>query len=273
MRQLRIAILALMTLVSFNACSRIDAGHVGLKINMAGGDKGVSNIKYVTGWVFYMPGASKIEEIPTFVQHKEYDGIEVYARGGIKWQVKPALNYQVNADKADSMYQKFRVGLSTLEEGWMKNVTYQACRDVLNTFDSDSLLNHREQFEVQLSTELGRKFKPYFTVSNVTSGLTPPGALAASIERKTVSIQEKQAAENQRAVVEAQTLTAIVQARGDSTVRLINTQAEAKSIQLKQDALKQSPQYIDLIKAERWDGHMPQIVSGSGGMMLQLPVK
>lgn len=269
---MKVAIL-IATMAVFSACARIDAGHVGLKISMAGGDKGVSNIKYVTGWVFYTPGASKIEEVPTFVQHKEYDDIEVYAKGGIKWKVKPALNYQVNADKADSMYQKFRVGLSTLEDGWMKNVTYQACRDVLNTFDSDSLLNHREQFEVQLSKELTRKFSPYFTVSNVTSGLTPPGALAASIERKTVSIQEKQAAENQRYVVEAQGLTNVAQARADSTVTVVRAQAESKSIQLKQEALKQSPQYIDLIKAEKWDGHMPQIMSGNGGMMLQLPVK
>lgn len=260
------------TAIIFSACSRIDAGHVGLKINMAGGDKGVSNIKYVTGWVFYMPGASKIEEIPTFVQHKEYNGIEVYAKGGIKWQVKPALNYQVNADKADSMYQKFRVDLPTLEDGWMKNVTYQACRDVLNTFDSDSLLNHREQFEVQLSKELTNKFTPYFMVSNVTSGLTPPQALAASIERKTVSIQEKQAAENQRGVVVAQGETNIAQARADSTVKMINTQAEANAIGMKQKVLRESPNYIDLIKAEKWDGHLPQITSG-GGMMLQLPVK
>ncbi len=65
-----VAFLGLTTL--FNSCERIDAGHVGVKVNMYGDGKGVDDITEVTGWAFYNPFTQKIYEFPTFVQHKEY---------------------------------------------------------------------------------------------------------------------------------------------------------------------------------------------------------
>lgn len=272
MKKIKVVLLALASVLVLASCERIDAGNVGLKINMSGGDRGVSNIKYVTGWVWYMPGATKVVEVPVFVQHKEYEPVAVYAKGGIGWQVHPAINYQVTADQADKMYQKFRVELSTLEDGWMKNVTYQVCRDALNTFDSDSLLNHRDLFESELAKELNKKFAPYFTVTNITSGLTPPQALALSIEKKTTAIQDKQTAENRKLVIIAEGETNIAKSRADSTSQVIEAKAEAEVIRVKQEQLKQSPAYIDLIKAQRWDGKLPQIVtSGNGGLFMNLP--
>lgn len=267
-----IGILSALTVIFSSCVERIDAGKVGLKVNMTGGDKGVSNIKYATGWVFYAPWVTKVVEIPVFVQHKEYEPLTVYAKGGISWTVHPAINYQVNGDKADEMYQKFRVDVATLEDGWMKNVTYQVCRDALNTFDSDSLLNHRESFEAEMAKELTKKFTPYFTVSNITSGLTPPEALTEAIKAKTVAIQTAQAADNQRLVAIKQGQADLTKAQYDSSVQVTQANAEARSITVKQDALKQSPQYIDLIKAEKWDGKLPTYMLGGGNStLMQLP--
>lgn len=271
MKGILIALSFVAATLTFSSCERIDAGSVGLKVNMSGGDRGVSNIKYVTGWVWYMPGASKVVEIPVFVQHKEYEPIAVYAKGGIQWTVHPAINYQITADKADSMYQKFRVDVDVLQDGWMKNVVYQVCRDAINSFDSDSLLNHRDLFEAEMALELTKKFKPYFTVSNITSGLTPPDALTNAIKDKTVAIQNRQSAENQKYVIIAQGETNISKAKADSQVQVIAAKAEAEVIRVKQEQLKQSPAYIDLIKAEKWDGQLPQIVTGNSSMMMNLP--
>ena len=52
--------LVLATLLFFVGCERINAGHVGIKVKNIGGDKGVSKIEYVTGWVFYIKTASHL---------------------------------------------------------------------------------------------------------------------------------------------------------------------------------------------------------------------
>ena len=53
----------------FNSCERIDAGHVGVRVNLYGTGKGVGDITECTGWVFYNPISTKIYEFPTYIQH------------------------------------------------------------------------------------------------------------------------------------------------------------------------------------------------------------
>ena len=48
-------------------------------------------------------------------------------------------------------------------------------------------------------------------------------------------------------------------------------QAEARSITLQQEALQKSPQYVELIKAQKWNGALPQyMLGGSSGLFLNL---
>ena len=71
----RISIIALAIILFFVfifGVERIDAGHVGVKVNLYGNGKGVDDVTEVTGWVFYNPIQTKIVEFPTFVQHKEF---------------------------------------------------------------------------------------------------------------------------------------------------------------------------------------------------------
>jgi hypothetical protein len=48
--------------------TRIEAGHVGVEINLAGKQRGASEIPVRTGWVFYSPLRTQIIQFPTYVQ-------------------------------------------------------------------------------------------------------------------------------------------------------------------------------------------------------------
>src|SRR6267154_5831749 len=48
--------------------TRIEAGHVGVEINLAGKQRGASEIPVRTGWVVYSPLTTQIIEFPTYVQ-------------------------------------------------------------------------------------------------------------------------------------------------------------------------------------------------------------
>jgi hypothetical protein len=47
---------------------RIEAGFVGIEVNLAGSQRGASEIPIRTGWVFYSPLTTQIFEFPTYVQ-------------------------------------------------------------------------------------------------------------------------------------------------------------------------------------------------------------
>ncbi|MGH7436956.1 MAG: hypothetical protein ACRENE_14885, partial [Polyangiaceae bacterium] len=49
--------------------TRVDAGHVGIRVKLAGSDRGVQDMPVVTGWVFYNPLTEQIVLFPTSVQN------------------------------------------------------------------------------------------------------------------------------------------------------------------------------------------------------------
>jgi ABC-type cobalt transport system substrate-binding protein len=69
---INLIIVVILSVTMFSCANRIDAGHVGIKVNLYGSDKGVSDITEVTGMVWYNPFTTSVYEVPTFVQNAIY---------------------------------------------------------------------------------------------------------------------------------------------------------------------------------------------------------
>ena len=52
--------------------------------------------------------------------------------------------------------------------------------------------------------------------------------------------------------------------------KVVQAQAEAESIRLIQDTLSSSPEYIDYIKWNKWDGVLPVYLGGDGATILDV---
>ncbi len=121
----------------FASCERIDAGHVGVKVNLYGDNKGVSDVTEVTGMVFYNPITHNIYEFPTFIQHKEYTGensFVVNSKDGSEFHVSPIINYSVQREKVPSIFAKYRRSLDQIEEGFLKTSVFDAFRLATNKY-------------------------------------------------------------------------------------------------------------------------------------------
>lgn len=249
----------------FVGCERIDAGHVGIKVNMTGGNQGVAKTEYVTGFCFYWRLAQKVYEFPTYQQHKEYDPYDVPAKGGTVFTVHPTFNYNLNAGEVGAMFQRYRLSLGNLENGFIKNSMTTAIREVTNTFTPDSILNNQAGYDAAILNKLNDELKPFFQITQFTANLVPDPKLKDAISNKARAVQEAQAAVAQQQVTAAQAQIDVINARKDSTVKMLVANAEANAIKVKQDALKESPQYVELIKAQTWDGKLPQTIVGGNG--------
>ena len=121
----------------FKSCERIDAGHVGVKVNQYGDNKGVDDVVAVTGMVFYNPFTTAIYEFPTYIQHKEYKGENsfiVNSKDGSEFSVSPIMNYSVQREKVPSIFSKYRRPLEDIEEGFLKTAVYDAFRLATNKY-------------------------------------------------------------------------------------------------------------------------------------------
>jgi regulator of protease activity HflC (stomatin/prohibitin superfamily) len=253
----------------FVGCERIDAGSVGLKVDAVGGDRGVSKTQYVNGWQFYLKGVTRIYEYPISQQPTEYKTSEdkpedfiVASKGGTPFTLHPSFSFSVNPDKVDIMFQNLRVSVDQLRDGYIKQAMKAALREVSNSFTPDSMLNYVTIYDAAVTDALNHKLAPYFSVSQYTSNIIPDQSLKAALQAKAAAIQEAAALENQQKKIKVQVENDILEAKRDSAIKVMGALAEAKSIQLKQEALRQSPQYVELVKAERWDGRLSQYVFG-----------
>lgn len=258
---------ALVGFISPVEVERIDSGYVGIKVDNVGDNKGNSSIEYKRGWVFYNAWLSRIYEFPIHQQHIDYEENIVITKGGFQATIKPSFNYSINPGNVDNMFQNLRVGVKEMEQGWLKNAIISSVNDVANLFTVDSIFNHRAEFEAAIIAECNKRVSKWFTVSQLRTNIVPPPAITKAIEEKTKAVQEAQAAIQRKAVAEAEAQEKIARAKGDSAQAVIQASGEANAIKLKQLSL--TPEYIEYIKVNRWDGKLPttQLGSGSGTLL------
>jgi regulator of protease activity HflC (stomatin/prohibitin superfamily) len=277
-----VSVLVLM-IFSFTGCERIDAGHVGVKVNLYGDGKGVDDVTEVTGWVLYNPISTKIVEFPTYVQHKEYkqiiedgklvadESFVVNSKDGSEFHCSPMVNYSVKREKVPYIFGKYRVELNRIEEGFLKTSIFDAFRVVANSYNADALISNRQEFEIKVRQVLEKQLSPEgFLLQQFTSNLVYPETFKKAIEAKNNAVQSALMAENQVKTAEAQARIKIATAEGNAQALLTNARAEAESNKMRQQTL--TPLLLEQMKIEKWDGALPQYQMG-GGSNFYLPIK
>jgi regulator of protease activity HflC (stomatin/prohibitin superfamily) len=259
MKKLYRIFLAGFTCVYLSSCAfeRIDAGHVGVKVNQFGDDKGVDDVVQVTGTVFYNPFTESIFEFPTFTQHKEYQPFVVNSRDASEFTVAPAINYFVKSEKVPSIFKQYRKELPELEEAFLKTATLEAYRIATNNYTADSLMSNRDKFEAKVKELLIKQLEPEgFVLQQLTSSLTPPQSLKDAIDAKNTAIQKAMQVENEVKKEQAQAQINIAKARGIAEALRIQADAEAYANEKRQQSL--TPLVIQQQFIEKWNGALPQ---------------
>lgn len=243
----------------FSACERIDAGHVGVKVNLYGSQKGVDGITEVTGVAWFNPFTSKIYEFPTFVQHKEYTGEESFSinsKDGSEFRVAPILNYQVITEKVPFIFGKYRKSLENIEVGFLKTAVYDAFRIATNSYTADSLISNREGFEARVRGILEKQLNAEgFLIQQFTSNLEYPKTFVDAINAKNNAVQQALKAENDVRTAEANAKIKVATAQGNADALVVQAKAEAEANRLKQSTL--TPLLLQQQFIEKWDGKLP----------------
>jgi regulator of protease activity HflC (stomatin/prohibitin superfamily) len=264
----------MIAMFSILGLERIDAGHVGIKVNLIGTGKGVDNATEVTGWVFYNRFTTKIVEFPTFVQHKEYkkegdtdESFVINSKDGSEFHVSPLLNYSVQREKVPYIFTKYRVELDAIEAGFLKTAVYDAFRVVANSYTADELISNRELFEIKVRKNLeGHLLPEGFILAQFTSNLVYPETFKKAIEAKNNAVQSALRAENEVKTAEAQAKIKVATAEGNAQAMLTSAKAEAEANRLKQQTI--TPMLLQLEWINKWNGKLPETQLGSGTNMM-----
>jgi regulator of protease activity HflC (stomatin/prohibitin superfamily) len=247
---------------------RVDNSEKGLKVNLTGTSRGLAKYEYKAGWVVYNTWAEELHTYPTFQQHIEYDEQTVITKGGFAATIKPTFNYSLKTESIGDMFINLRLGVKDIEQGWLKNAIVSSVNDVANRWEVDAIFNKREEFEAAIVTECNKRVSKWFMVSQLRTNIVPPTSLQKAIEGKTKAVQEAQAAMQRKLVAEAEAQEKIAIAKGDSAKAVIDAQAAALTMKLKEKEI--TPLYVEFLKAQKWDGKLPTTIAGGSGTFLNI---
>lgn len=248
-------LLAVVIALGAVSCTRIDAGHEGIKIKQYGSEKGVQDVSLVTGRVWYNPWTEDVEQYPTFIQTVDYEPFDVNAKDGSSFTVDPTLSFNIVAGNAPKIFTKYRKDLEDVSKTTILNYVKDAFRLQMNKYTTDEIVSNREKFENDVQKTLAGVLEAEgFKLEQLTSGLKYPQTIVDAVNSKNKAVQEAMKVENELRVAEAQAKKMIVQA-----------EAEKKANELKQQSL--TPMLIQQMFIEKWDGRTP--LYGQAPMLLQ----
>jgi regulator of protease activity HflC (stomatin/prohibitin superfamily) len=292
-----IAIIALLVLLVLSLfllrITRIEPGHVGVQINLAGAQRGASEIPVRTGWVVYSPLSTQIIEFPTFVQtvkwtkdtnegHPINEEMGFNSKEGMEIFVDVSLSYAIEPTKVPDFYVKYRVSdMDVFTHGILRDVVRNSLNEVASTYVVEDIYGEKKaEFLGKVEAKIAQKMNPVgVTVQQFGFIGAPrvPSVIATAITAKAQAIQKAEQARNELATTQAEAAKKIAEAEGDAKSLVTRAQGEADANRIRQSSL--TPQLLELRKIEnnralidKWNGQLPTVESGQGGgMILQLP--
>lgn len=238
-----VGLFVLLTLSPFGI---VNAGERGILLRFGA----VTGKVFNEGLYFRVPLIESVRTMDVKIQKEEAD-VSAASKDLQTVTSKVALNYHIDPDRVANVFQN--IGLeykSRLIDPYMQ----EAVKAVTAQYTAEELITKREIVRDDVKTSLRNKF--------TNSGITVDEfnivnfefskSFNEAIEAKVTAEQDALAAKNKLEQIKFESEQAIASAKG---------KAEAQRIE--GEALKANPQVIELRAIEKWDGKLPQYMTGA----------
>jgi regulator of protease activity HflC (stomatin/prohibitin superfamily) len=246
--------LVLLTLGLAGSCKIADSAEVALVVDQIGTNKGVPNIEMASGVIFYFPPTQDVFMYPTSVQHKVWtasldedsptdEHIDVTSSDGATFGLDVALNLQLQRARAAELFVKYRIGMDDLINTRVRTIVRKELLDNATMFASDSLLQHRNIYEANVTKTLSLALeKEGFLLNNIAIlKMSLPPSYKAAIERKIAVLQETATIKSQTIQAEQTALKKVATAKGNY---------EAAQYDAKTKEILSQPKMLELYRLE-----------------------
>jgi regulator of protease activity HflC (stomatin/prohibitin superfamily) len=235
-------------------------------VNQFGSSAGVSDDALGVG-TYFTPYGTTIYEYPVYTNTYTYstsategstndEAFNFQDKNGLGLSADIAVSYSVNTQLAPKLFQKYRIDAAGIIAGPLRNAIRNALVNRAAVLGVEEIYGPKKQELLNsVQNDVTAYFAPYglnveklFWAGNVRV----PEVVLTQINNKIANEQHALAAQAQVATVQAEAQQRIAQAEG-----------EAKAIQVQGDTLRSNPEVLRLRAIEKWDGKLPQVMSGA----------
>ena len=281
------------TIFAAGCATRIGPGNVGIKVDLAGSQRGVEDLPIRTGWVFYNPASSKVVEYPTYVQTAKWthdlnegqpinEEISFNTLQGLTVYGDISLSYHLDPLRVPAFYVKFRSDdITQFTHGFLRNVARDSMNRVAANYTVEEIMGEKKpEMEQRSREELQSEVKDIGVVIEQFGFIgspRPPESVVAAINAAQQAKYIAQQKQNELLQSQADAAKQVAAAEGQAKAQIAIAQGEAESNRLRAASI--SPQIIEWQKLAvtdrwiaRWNGSMPQVQAGGNlpGMLLNV---
>jgi regulator of protease activity HflC (stomatin/prohibitin superfamily) len=201
------------------------------------------------------------------------EGMEIYA--------DVSLSYAIDSGRVPDFYVKYRVNdLSLFTHGILRDVVRNSLNEVASTYSVEQIYGEQKtEFLTRVQALVQKRMEPVgvgIQQFGFIGAPRVPGVIAAAITAKAQAIQDAERARNELAKTQAEAAKTVAEADGEAKAAVTRANGEAEANRIRQSSL--TPQLLELRKIEnqkalieRWNGQLPTVQSGNGGLLMELP--
>ena len=270
----QIAALALLA-GSVAACSTVPAGHVGVKVYLLGGSKGVDSEELGVGR-YWIGMNEQLYIFPTYMQNytwtrepdatgNEDESISFQTVEGMTANADVGISYQLDPTKINKIFQTYRRGVDEITDTFLRNMVRDALVKQASTKPIEYIYGAGKaellaavQADVQRqTTDIGIKIDKIYWIGEIRL----PETVIASINAKNAATQMAQQRQNEVAQARAEAEKKVAEARGEADSILLKAKAQAEANrELSSSITTDLVQYRAL---EKWDGVLPRMTGSA----------
>ncbi|KAB0554572.1 MULTISPECIES: SPFH domain-containing protein [Enterobacterales] len=274
MKKVIFAVLISAAAAGLTGCDRVEPGNVGIKVNKLGDDKGVGEVvgvgRYWTGW------NTEVYIFPTFKQMKTYDdAFNFQMSDGTTIGYHIGVAYKVDPTKVTTVFQTYRKGVDDITDTDLRQKIADALNRLASRMSTDKFIDGGkadllESALKEIQSDMGPVGIQVISLSYVGRPEYPPTVID-SINAKVTANQKTLQREQEVKQREAEANMLRAEADGQADAKLKLAEAEAKSIQIRGQAMRENPEVLQLEAINKWNGTLPQyMTSGAGTPFIQV---
>jgi regulator of protease activity HflC (stomatin/prohibitin superfamily) len=237
----------------FNTIAIVPAGYRGVVLYMGA----VENRVLVEGFHTITPFLESYRVMEVRTQKYEVP-CESSSKDLLDVRTTVAINYHIDPASVNTIYQK-------LSENYQERVIAPQVQEVVKSvtakYDAQGLIQTRENVKQDIDTLLKQRMLERDILVETISiiNFEFPLSFNDAITSKQTQVQKAQEAENKVKEIQAVAQQAVAQAEG-----------QAKAIQIINDQLRNSPDYIKWLSVTRWDGKLPLFLGNGATPFIDL---
>jgi regulator of protease activity HflC (stomatin/prohibitin superfamily) len=255
---LGITLVIFLAILLLNSFRSIDPGHEGVHYRPFGGGIDTENV-YEEGVHFILPWNDVIEyDMRKLTQDLS---LSVLDSKGLTVNISMSVINRIQTGKSPLIH--LEVG-QNYPEAIIKPTVLAIVRDIVGGYRAEDLYSiKRNELQQKAETSMSEELAKYHIIvaDLLIKDVDLPSQIETAIIAKEEQEQRNLLAEKKKTEAYELALAKVQTAKGDSASRVINEQAEAEAIKIKQLQLAKSPQYIEYLKAQavletamKWNG-------------------